>query len=118
MDGRTVSGLRVRKVAPESGGALIGSRVSTTSAISRSTIFVGSEEADSVVLGWSRKSQGKGKKVENSIGEDDDMDLDDVDDADVYGDGPAIIPLKGAEGTASANSKAGDYVFRIHDSML
>lgn len=118
MDGRTVSGLRVRKVAPEAGGDLIGSRVSTTSAISRSTIFVGSEEADSVVLGWSRKSQGKGKRVENSIDEDDDMDLDDVDDDDLYGDAPAIIPLKGAEVSDSANSKAGDYVFRIHDSML
>ena len=118
MDGRTVSGLRVRKVAPESGGALIGSRVSTTSALSRSTIFIGSEEADSVVLGWSRKSQGKGKKVENSIDEDDDMDLDDVDDDDLYGDAPAIIPLKGADVSDSANSQAGDYVFRIHDSML
>lgn len=117
MDGRTVSGLRVRKVAPESGGALIGSRVSTTSAISRSTIFVGSEEADSVVLGWSRKSQGKGKKVEDASDEDEDM-LDDVDDDDLYGDAPAIIPLKGAEVSDSANSKTGDYVFRIHDSML
>lgn len=118
MDGRTVSGLRVRKVAPESGGALIGSRVSTTSALSRSTIFVGSEETDSVVLGWSRNSQGKGKKIEDANDEDDNMDLDDVDDDDLYGDAPAVISLKGAEVSDSANSKAGDYVFRIHDSML
>lgn len=120
MDGRSVSGLRVRKVAPESGGTLLGSRVSTTTALSRSTIFVGSEEADSVVLGWSRKSQGKLQaNLENASDEDEDMDgMDDVDDDDLYGDAPAIIPLKGAEVSDSANSKAGDYVFRIHDSML
>ncbi len=120
MDGRNVTGLRVRNVDPSNGGSLLGSRVSCTSSISRNSVFIGSEEADSVILGWSRRSEGRRRssiKLKDDGNEDEDMD-DVDDDDDLYGDAPVVILLPGANAEDTRESKAGDYVFRIHDSML
>ncbi|PBP22428.1 CPSF A subunit region [Diplocarpon rosae] len=134
MDGRSVSGLSVRRVSAEAGGSIIPARVSTVSHLSQNTLFVGSECADSMVLGWSRKSnQISRRKPRVDIIEDvDDISLDDLDDEDdeddedddgdddLYGGGPSITPsaINGVTKSDALNSKAGDYLFQIHDSLL
>lgn len=123
MDGRSVSGLNLRRVSPESGGLLIGAQASCSSIISRNSMFIGSEDADSVILGWSKKSKQTTRRrsqPDTENGEDDaDTDgMDDVDDDDLYGDAPAVTPVKGGVAVDSANSKVGDYAFRVHDSLV
>ena len=122
MDGRSVSGLSIRRVSPGSGGSVIPTGASCISFLGQSTLFIGSENADSVVLGWSRKSnQVTRRKARIDLADDvfldeeEDEEDDDADD-DLYGDGPSITPA--ANGATSTNSKAGDYTFQIHDSLL
>jgi len=127
MDGRSVSGLSVRRVSSDAGGSVISTRASTLSCLGPSTLFVGSEDADSVVLGWSRKSNQLSRRKsrmelddDTFLDQDEDEEDDDADD-DLYGDGPAVaarVTANGASGASSANSKAGDYIFQIHDSLL
>ncbi|PQE22071.1 cpsf a subunit region protein [Rutstroemia sp. NJR-2017a BVV2] len=123
MDGRSVSGLSVRRVIADSGGTILTAAASCVSSLGQGTLFVGSEISDSHVLGWTRKSNQVSRrksKLDTSTGFDEDIldeeDLDDDDDDDLYGDGPAITLTAGH--SAAANSKAGDYIFRIHDSMI
>jgi cleavage and polyadenylation specificity factor subunit 1 len=128
MDGRSVSGLSVRRVSNDAGGSVISTRASTLSCLGPSTLFVGSEDADSVVLGWSRKSNQLSRRKsrveldDDAFLDEDEDEEDDADDADddLYGDGPAVtrVTANGTSGSSSANSKAGDYVFQIHDSLL
>jgi cleavage and polyadenylation specificity factor subunit 1 len=126
MDGRSVSGLSLRRVPAES-GVHIGAQASCASLINLNSMFIGSEDTDSVVLGWSRKLKQAGRRRSQptiDTGDDADADLDgsdedqDEDDDDLYGDATAAIPMKGEVAVDSANSKAGDYVFRIHDSLV
>jgi cleavage and polyadenylation specificity factor subunit 1 len=128
MDGRSVSGLSLRRVAKEMGGLVIRSRASCVSNLSRNCLFVGSENSDSVVLGWSRKSKQHGRrrsqpdlsKADSSDEFDiDEDDMDDDDDDDLYGDGgqESQVQSNAAAQVDSSISKAGDYSFRIHDSL-
>ncbi|EKD18229.1 uncharacterized protein L3040_007600 [Drepanopeziza brunnea f. sp. 'multigermtubi'] len=128
MDGRSVSSLSVRRVSAEAGGSVIPARVSTLSHIGQNTLFVGSACADSMVLGWSRKSnQVSRRKPRVEVIEDaDDASLDELDDEDddadddLYGEGPSIIQdaTNGVAKSDTVNSKAGDYVFQVHDSLV
>ena len=121
LDGRTVSGLSVRLVAEECGGAIIKSRASCISSLGRNSIFVGSEGSDSILLGWSRKQNSdkrrKQRLLDPDIGlDDDDFDMEgEEDDDDLYGDDSGLT--KSAAAT-SAPSKAGDLIFQSHDSLL
>lgn len=124
MDGRSVSGLNLRRVPSESGISM-GAQASCTSLINHNSMFIGSEDTDSIVLGWSRKSKQAGRRrSQPTIETGDDADVDgtdedqeDEDEDDLYGESTAAIPLKG-EVAADSNSKAGDYAFRIHDSLV
>lgn len=130
MDGRSVSGLAVRRVAEEAGGLCVSARASTLSLFGRDNMFVGSEDADSLILGWSRKSRDAGRRRSSQIGPSastatgfnvsDDEDDDDDDDDDLYGDGDATIERQSNSLARidSSNTKSGDYTFRIHDSLL
>ncbi|KAG4415318.1 hypothetical protein IFR04_011522 [Cadophora malorum] len=128
MDGRSVSGLSVRRVSAEAGGLVIPTAISSISPLTQNTVFIGSETSDSLVLGWSRKSnQLSRRKSRVEIVEDADEDLldelddedDDADD-DLYGDGPSTTQAStnGIAKSETVNSKAGDYVFHIHDSLV
>jgi cleavage and polyadenylation specificity factor subunit 1 len=130
MDGRSVSGLTVRRVTEEAGGLCISARASTVSSCSRNSIFVGSEDADSVILGWSRKSRDIGRRRSSQIGisdtgatgfdvSDEEEDAEEDDDDDLYGDGDAAVekPNNSLARIDSTNSKSGDYSFRIHDTL-
>jgi cleavage and polyadenylation specificity factor subunit 1 len=127
MDGRSVSGLSIRRVSSEAGGSIIAARPSSVSSLGSNTLFVGSENADSVVLGWSRKTgqtSRRKSRLELLDGEDeallDEEDDEDDGDDDLYGDGPSVTQAAATNGVDkldSTNSKAGDYVFRIHDTL-
>ncbi|OBT58568.1 hypothetical protein VE04_01399 [Pseudogymnoascus sp. 24MN13] len=124
MDGRSVSGLNLRRVPSESGISM-GAQASCTSLINHNSMFIGSEDTDSIVLGWSRKAKQAGRRrSQPTIDAGDDADVDgtdedqeDEDEDDLYGESTAAIPLKG-EVVAESNSKSGDYAFRIHDSLV
>lgn len=118
IDGRTVLGIQVKMVTPENGGNLIHSGVSCASRLGKNSIFLGSETNDSFVLGWTRKqSQEKRKKrvLDPDLGLDvDDLDLDDEEDDDLYGNDAGARPSL----TDSETTKLGDVTFRVQDSLL
>ncbi|EPE24656.1 hypothetical protein GLAREA_08509 [Glarea lozoyensis ATCC 20868] len=124
MDGRSVSAISIRRVAKESGGNLLQSGASCVTRVSSNAVFVGSDGADAVVLGWNRKSGQNSRRkriedidgVDESLLDDEDEDDEDLDD-ELYGGAPALS--KSISNPAeSSNSKSGDYVFQIHDSLI
>lgn len=116
IDGRRVSGLHVKLVAPASGGDIIPYRISSLSRLGKNVLFAGSEDGDSVVFGWTRK-QALGSKKKSRVQESldfEDFDEDDLDDEDdLYAESTAATLA--ANGTAAA--KGGELVFRIHDAL-
>lgn len=122
IDGRTVSGLSVRLISPEAGDSIIASSVSTLSKLGRNSIFVGSEDSDSLVIGWARKmTQTSKKKIrihDDTLDLDtDDEDLDDMDDDDLYG-GDTSVVNQASTSTGRAGVKAGELVFKVHDKLV
>ena len=124
-EGRSVSGLSVRVVQHLPGEEALQSAASCTSAIGRGRIFVGSGDCDSVVLGWSRRSDKMKRQVQrrsSDIGNfQDSSDLEDdefdEDEDDLYsGDKMDSMPkqLPTASLVITENE---DYVFRVHDYM-
>lgn len=123
VDGRSVSGLRIRRVSENAGGFLVLAQASCTCLLGSNALFIGSEFADSVVLSWDRKSNQTMRRkhlLEFSEGSDDlsleDDDDDDVDD-DLYGDGQFASVNDGDISDAAIN-KTGDYLFYINDSLI
>lgn len=121
IDGRTVTGISVKLVTPDCGGHLVKTRVSCISNLSKNSLFVGSEENDGIVLGWSRSQSREKRKKPRALDPDltldvDELDLDDVEeDDDLYGnDSGAAKPLQDTNGI----QKTGDLSFRIHDTLL
>lgn len=125
-DGRSVSGLSVRRISEADGGLDIHGPASCASLIGRGRMFIGSELARPVIVGWSRRSdkskRHRSRKAadiddEDVLGLDDEEEEGNDDDDDLYSavnleDGamkPAAVP--------SSTHSSDEYVFRIHDSM-
>ncbi|KAI0397396.1 CPSF A subunit region-domain-containing protein [Xylariaceae sp. FL0594] len=122
IDGRTVSGLSVRLVGKELGGELLPTRVTTLTRLGRTCLFVGSEDSDSVVVGWTTK-QGQSGKRKQRLEAPFDLDLDEEDLEDIESDddlyGEESVPAKQAtSGTNSTGGRHGELAFRIHDSLV
>lgn len=126
-DGRSVSGLSVRRVSEASGGLGIHAAASCTSLIGRGRIFIGSEIASSVIMGWSRRSdKSKRQRLrgkldvegdEGALGLDEDEEDDDDDDDDLYS-GANLENEASRQGILSSSVNSNEeYIFRIHDSM-
>ncbi|KAL9093951.1 MAG: hypothetical protein Q9165_003874 [Trypethelium subeluteriae] len=120
IDGRSVSGLSVHKVSPDLGGALFGARPSCIANLGRGKLFVGSEEDDSVVLGWSFKAPQLARKrshaqmLEEDVDVDfDEEDLEDLDD-DLYGGG-STAPKQ--QMSSAGPTSPTYYLFKIHDTL-
>ena len=121
LDGRTVSGMTVQRVAADHGGHLLNSAASCVTNLGRGRIFIGSENSDSVLMGW--QATGKTGSLSKKVSEgnaDEDMDMeedeevDDLDD-DLYDNtAPAVKKITAA---AAEPTAAGSYTFRIHDSL-
>ncbi|KAI1752219.1 CPSF A subunit region-domain-containing protein [Xylaria castorea] len=123
IDGRTVSGLSVQLVGPDYGGNIVPTCASTLSRLDRTSLFVGSEDSDSLVLGWTRKqslsTKRKHRLHDASLDLDmDDEDLEDLeDDDDLYGEESA--PTKQVSSTSNSDGgRSGELVFRIHDFLV
>ncbi|PSN69708.1 protein CFT1 [Corynespora cassiicola Philippines] len=122
LDGRTVSAVTLQPVASEQGGNLLNFQPSCAANLGRGRIFVGSEDGESVLLGWTSKTKQSGRRQSQAdiSPEHDGMDLDeeeepdDLDD-DLYNDtAPAIKKITAA---AAEPTAAGAYTFRIHDTL-
>lgn len=124
IDGRSVSGLSIRRIAEENGGDALSAGASCASIVGRGRIFIGSEEGDSAVLGWTRRSdrlkrQRSRTNLPSDNDEEMDMDEEDVDDDDddLYSGTKAgesshdVVPL------TSSTSTVDEYTFRIHDTL-
>jgi cleavage and polyadenylation specificity factor subunit 1 len=121
LDGRIVSGLTVQPVAQDNGGQILKCRTSCAVNLGRGRIFVGSEDTDSVMLGWTTKSsQYIRKRSQADVTDDGDSSLEDEEDADdldddLYNDTtPAIKKITAAQAEATP---LGAYMFRIHDAL-
>lgn len=124
QDGRTVSGLSLRRVAPRNGGSVLCATASCSASIGRGRMFIGSEDGDSIVLGWSRRStktkkQRYGLRMEvdgeASVSDLEEDELEDEDDfyASSKPEGATHLEVPLPE----INSEVDDYAFRIHDRL-
>ncbi|KAJ4372482.1 mRNA cleavage and polyadenylation factor subunit [Neocucurbitaria cava] len=121
LDGRTVSGMTVQTVAEDHGGKVMKARASCTSNLGRGRLFIGSEDGESVILGWTSSSTQLRRRQSN-VGLDGDEDMsdgeeDEVDDLDddLYNDtAPTVKKITAA---ASEPTAPGTYTFRIHDVL-
>ncbi|KAH7123814.1 CPSF A subunit region-domain-containing protein [Dendryphion nanum] len=121
LDGRTVSGLTLQPVEADHGGHNLEIGASCLVNLGRGKFFVGSEDGDSVVLGWTSKAGQFGRKrsqadiaADGTDSSDDDEDMDDVED-DLYNDtAPAVKKITAA---AAEPTAPGAYTFRIHDVL-
>lgn len=125
IDGRSVSGFSVRRVSADDGGHRILAGASCASYVGRGRMFVGSEDADSIVLGWSRKTDRlKRQRSRANLAIDDIEDVAALDEDDIDDDDDDLyagdMPEERAEDAdpISLRLNVGDeYVFRVHDSM-
>ena len=126
IDGRSVSGLSVRRVSLGNGGDVVLTGASCASIVGRGRMFVGCEDSDSMILGWSRRSDRLKRKrslIEMDLDGDQDeleLDEDDIDDDedDLYGGSkPDEKPQEQAT-LPSSTDATDDYNFRVHDTML
>lgn len=122
-DGRSVSGLSVRRITQDNGGAILLAGPSCASMVGRGRMFIGSEKADSVILGWSRKSDRlKRQRSRVNLDEEETLDLDeddieDDDDDDLYSGNKPDDKVPEQPTLSSSASSTDDYVFRVHDSL-
>ena len=125
-DGRSVSGLLLQRLSYEVNGLerLLGG-ASTASIVGRGRIFVGSEDADSVILGWSRKSDklrrqrsrlDLGLESAEAISEVDEDYLEDEED-DLYASTKPAEKAKSLSGPSSTANEEQEYAFRVHDTL-
>ena len=122
-DGRSVSGVSLRRLPPTNCGAISIEAASCASNVGRGRMFVGSEESDSVVLGWTRKTERlKRRRSEADMaitGEADasEIDEDDVDDDDDLYTNSKPDDKRLEQVPASLTDSSEEYTFRIHDSL-
>lgn len=124
IDGRTVSGFTVQLLPQDGGGSVVQTSATTLSRITKNAMFVGSENGDSLVIGWARKHVQAGKRklrVLLESAEDIDMDDEDLedlddDDDDLYGESSATT--KQISSAAARGAKGGPLQFRVHDRLI
>ena len=125
VDGRSVSGLSIRRAKATDGGNTIHAGPSCASLVGRNRMFIGSENSDSLVLGWSRKSDRLKRKPSrtqmDTDGDDDEVDIDeeiDEDEDDLYAETKPETKRPEHTPLASDADAEEDYAFRLHDSMV
>ena len=124
-DGRSVSSLSVQRFSQEMNGlGNLASGVSCISIVGRGRIFVGSEDGDSVILGWLRKTD-KLKRQRSRLNLEADLvpnvsdvedDIEDDED-DLYASAKPAEQNKSLPSPSSVASEGQEYIFRIHDCL-
>ena len=126
IDGRSVSGLSIRRVKAIDSENAIHVGPSCASIVGRSRIFVGSEDSDSFLLGWSRKSdrlRRKPSRTQMDV-EGDEVEVDndeeeiDEDEDDLYAETKPETKRQEQTLSPSDADAEEDYTFRLHDSMV
>lgn len=123
-DGRSVSGLSIRHVDQQHGGNAILAGPSCASVIGRGRMFIGGDKLDSIVLGWSRKSDKPKRQRSRTMAdyetyeEPPEIDEDDFeDDDDLYSGVKSDEQISQEAPSSLSAGISDDYVFRVHDSM-
>lgn len=121
-DGRSVSGLFIRYVQLHHGEDVCLGTASCTSLVGRGRMFVGSEDSDSVILGWSRKSdkiKRSGLREIDAAQEAIDLEEEDFeeDEDDLYSGGKADNVPKEAFVDPLSTTESEEYRFRVHDAL-
>ncbi|KAK2873627.1 mRNA cleavage and polyadenylation factor subunit, partial [Arthroderma sp. PD_2] len=125
VDGRSVSGISLHFVTEQSGGLMIKARPSCSAGLGRGKLFCGSEEGDSVLLGWSRPSsatkkpaasEGVSEEAAADLSEEEEQDDDDMYEDDLYST-PANPGTSRQEKLVVNGDSTGDFVFRPHDRL-
>ena len=125
-DGRSVSGLHIQRAKKEINSLIsLHGCASTTSIVGRGRVFVGSEDADSVILGWSRKSDrlkrqrsriDQGSEAVEAVSDLDEDYLEDDED-DLYASAKTAEQIKSVPILSSTAIEGQEYAFRIHDTL-
>jgi cleavage and polyadenylation specificity factor subunit 1 len=124
LEGRSVSGIKVHKVGSNCGGTVLPAGISCATSLSRTRLFFGSQDANSVVVGWSSTQRPTDLTRKRShaemAGEEEELpsdgaDGDDDDEDDIYGVEEDTKEQR--RGSTQAAIKATDYTFRIHDKL-
>ena len=126
IDGRSVSGLSIRRVKAVDGEDAFRAGPSCASIVGRSRMFVGSEDSDSSILGWSRKSDRLKRKPSrtqidvNSDEDEEDIDEEEIDEDedDLYAETKPETKRQEQTLLLSDADTEEDYNFRLHDSMV
>ena len=125
IDGRSISGISIRCVSHQNGGLLTPAGASCASIIGRGRMFIGSERANSVVLGWSRrtdrlKRQRSRSHLELTMETDPvqpDEEYTEDDDEDLYSGAYSDEQLLDFTKVSSEGNSSDDCIFRIHELM-
>ena len=125
-DGRSVSSLSVERLSQETNGLeKLAGGASSTSIVGRGRMFVGSEDGDSIVLGWLRKiDKTKRQRSRLDLGPDPVQDASDSDEEyveddedDLYASTKPEEKTKSLPAPASIANDGHEYAFRIHDTI-
>jgi cleavage and polyadenylation specificity factor subunit 1 len=121
LDGRSVAGLSLHKVSRAQGGGLGPVGISCSSNLGRGKIFLGSEDSDSLILGWSRKTTQLSRKRSHADMLSDDSDVsfneDDIeDDDDIYG-GESQLTKVTSRSSTGGPIVPDTLIFRLHDTL-
>lgn len=123
LDGRSVSGISVHPLPAHAGGNIMKSAASCSAFLGNGKIFFGSEDADSMLLGWSSPpSSTKNPRLQSRHIGDDSSDFSDEDltEEDTYEDDLySTVPEKSLHDPRSSTETliSGMYSFRINDRL-
>lgn len=109
IDGRSVSGFSVRRVASDRNGLLLGAAASCSACLGPETIFIGSAEADALLLHAqeSRVTLSRKRSHAEMLGSPDVASDEEVDDEDdLYGDAVPLTKVESQEGVVSSNDES------------
>lgn len=121
MDGRSVSGMTVHALPRQVGGNLLKSAASCSACFDDGNVFFGSEDADSLLLGWTHASSSarQVRKESKGVNSEDVFDDDEVDEDvyedDLYSSVPEPSPVNGR--TTEDHTMFEFYHFQINDRL-
>jgi cleavage and polyadenylation specificity factor subunit 1 len=122
IDGRSVSGLSVHLVDSAHGGHQLKTAANCAASLGRGRLFLGSEDGDSTLIGWSKKTaQARKRSHAQMIAEDAELSLDEEEsdddaDDDLYADEAPVVKQAASQATDSSGPE--NYSFRVHDNLF
>lgn len=120
LDGRSVSGISVQPIPLIAGGNILKSAPSCSEFLGDGRIFIGSEDADSLLLQCSSTKKSKSQSKQNGDGldglSDEDQSEDEAYEDDLYSTAPDG-PTNGHQASIEA-SALGSHSFRVDDTLL